>query len=120
MTEATKVWASNTMLESRIMAPLRIMPNDRDRFDYEQDELQHWAAVHTDYKEALIKDSSVLPGVLTGSKLDTKLRKLPDFFNGGGFFIVSQRCRCVNDYFRTSHPDSHAKLVQTGATLVYR
>jgi hypothetical protein len=95
MTEATKVWASNTMLESRIMAPLRIMPNDRDRFDYEQDELQHWAAVHTDYKEALIKDSSVLPGVLTGSKLDTKLRKLPDFFNGGGFFIVSQRCRCV-------------------------
>jgi hypothetical protein len=95
MSESTKVWASNSTLESSIMAPLRIMPRDRDRFDLEPDESRHWAAITTDYNEALIKDASVLPSVLTGSKLDTKLTKLPDFFIGGGFVIVSQRCADV-------------------------
>jgi hypothetical protein len=91
MTEATKVWASNSMMDPRVMVPIRIMPNDRSHFDLEPDESRHWAAVNMDYNEALIKDASVLPKVFTGFKLDTKLVRLPDFFMGGGFFIVSQK-----------------------------
>ncbi len=95
MSKPTQVWASNSILKSRIMAPIRIMPSDRTQFDETREESSHWASVQTDYFEALIKDGGILPKVLVGSKLDTRVNKVSDFFIGAGFFIVSQRCADV-------------------------
>ncbi len=103
MSETTKVWASNSVLKVKIMAPIRIMPSDRTQFDETLEESSHWASVQTDYFEALIRDGGTLPKALVGSKLDTRVNKISDFFIGAGFFIVSQRCADVFMRFDLGH-----------------
>jgi len=95
MSGLTKVWSSNSVSRTAIMAPVRVMPGDRDRFDLSPEESRHWASVQTDYFEALIRDGSVLPKTLVGRKLDTTVSKMSDFFVGAGFFVVSRRCADV-------------------------
>lgn len=59
--------------------------------------------MQTDYFEALIRDGGALPKALVGSKLDTSVNKISDFFIGAGFFIVSQRCADVFMRFDLGH-----------------
>ncbi len=95
MSGPTKVWASNSFSKTQIRAPIRTMPSDRAQFDLGPEEASHWASVATDYHEALIRDGDVLPKAFTGSKLDTRVNKISDFFVGAGFVVVSQRCADV-------------------------
>ncbi len=103
MSGPTKVWASNSFSEPEIMAPIRIMPSDRAQFDSSPEESDHWAGVGMDYREALIMDGGALPKALVGSKLDTRVNKISDFFIGAGFFIVSQQCADVLMRFDLGH-----------------
>jgi hypothetical protein len=105
------------------------MPEKRDEFDMMQPELAHWAAVSSDYRSALIKDPSRLPKYLCGRKLDTKLRRLPDFFYGAGMYIVSQKAADVFRQFDLGYGgcapvtifqgDRRAELSETEYSILY-
>jgi hypothetical protein len=103
MTGPTQVWMSHTTSDARLTKPIRIMPENRDEFDMKQPELDHWAAVASDYRSSLIEDVSRLPKYLCGRKLDTKLRRLPDFFFGAGVYIVSQKLADIFRQFDLGH-----------------
>jgi hypothetical protein len=103
MTGQTNICISPWTSDARLAKPIRIMPDNRDEFDMAPPEMAHWAAVSSNYKSSLIKDPSLLPKYLCGSKLDTNLPQLPDVFHGAGMYIVSEKAACVFRRFDLGH-----------------
>ena len=95
MNSITQVWASHSRMKSELTIPIRIMPENREEFDLNPAELEHWGNVTRKYKTGSLEKADVLPRIFVGRKLDTNITNISDFSIGGGFFIISKRCADV-------------------------
>ena len=79
------------------------MPADRDKFNFDPEELSYWGGITSNYKDGSITDINVLPKIFCGHYLDSRVKNLSDFFMGAGFIMVSQRCADVFKKFDLGH-----------------